>query len=117
MVQAETAAGDVDTLASSDDTASQEDLASMLSDAVDEVGKAITGTVVATAEKVKDALGNFLDAFAIMLVTSCVIPLLVLVFFLWLVKMIFGINVNLPLRRPHMPGVGRKKGIPGPEVV
>ena len=33
---------------------------------------------------------------AVMLVTSCVIPVLVLVFFVWLVKVIIGVDIEFP---------------------
>jgi hypothetical protein len=44
----------------------------------------------------QDSLSNFIEALAVMIVTSCIIPILVLVFFLWLAKMILGINVDIP---------------------
>lgn len=50
-------------------------------------------TVTAGVEKV---LNNFIEALAVMIITSCVIPIVVLVFFVWLVKMILGIDVQLP---------------------
>ena len=50
-------------------------------------------TVTTGAEKV---LNNFIEALAVMIITSCVIPIVVLVFFVWLVKMILGIDVSLP---------------------
>lgn len=38
-------------------------------------------------------LSNFIDAIAILLITSCVIPIVVLIFFIWITKIIFGINI------------------------
>lgn len=53
-------------------------------------------------EGAKNALNNFIEALAVMIVTSCVIPILVLVFFVWLAKLILGINIDLPpMRGPH----------------
>lgn len=46
----------------------------------------------------RNALNNFIEALAVMIVTSCVIPILVLVFFLWLAKLILGVEIDLPLR-------------------
>ena len=34
-------------------------------------------------------------SLAIMLVTSCIIPILVILFFVWIIKMLFGANLNL----------------------
>ena len=41
-------------------------------------------------------LNKFIDAIAILLITSCVIPIVVLFTFVWLVKIIFNVNVSLP---------------------
>ena len=43
------------------------------------------GVSTATAN-VENVLNNFIEALAILLVTSCLIPILVLIFFVWLVK-------------------------------
>lgn len=48
-------------------------------------------------ESARNSLSNFIEALAVMIVTSCIIPLLVLLFFLWLAKMILGVNVDLPM--------------------
>ena len=45
------------------------------------------GVSTATAN-VENVLNNFIEALAILLVTSCLIPILVLIFFVWLVKML-----------------------------
>lgn len=42
-------------------------------------------------------LSNFIDAIAILLITSCVIPIIVLLIFIWIIKSIFGINI--PIKR------------------
>lgn len=47
-------------------------------------------------KKLENVLNNFIEALAVMLVTSCVIPIVVLLFFVWLVKMVFGSAVGLP---------------------
>lgn len=43
--------------------------------------------------KGEKALSDFIDAIAILLITSCVIPILVLILFIWIVKIIFGISI------------------------
>ena len=45
---------------------------------------------------VENVLNNFIEALAILLVTSCLIPILVLIFFVWLVKMLLGLNIDIP---------------------
>lgn len=52
-------------------------------------------------ESARTSLSNFVEALAVMIVTSCVIPILVLVFFLWLAKMILGVNISVPYPHPH----------------
>ena len=53
------------------------------------------GVSTATAN-VETVLNNFIEALAILLVTSCLIPILVLIFFVWLVKMLLGLNIDIP---------------------
>lgn len=50
-------------------------------------------------DKVNSILNNFLEALAIMLVTSCLIPILVLIFFIWLIKMALGIDMKVPAKK------------------
>ena len=44
-------------------------------------------------DKGEKILNNFIDAIAVLLITSCVIPILVLLFFIWIIKVIIGINI------------------------
>lgn len=46
-------------------------------------------------KKGEQALSNFIDAIAILLITSCIIPIIVLIFLIWIIKMMFGINISL----------------------
>ena len=63
-------------------------------------------SLVAEGQK---ALNEFMEALAVMIVTSCVIPLLVLLFFLWLVKVILGVNIDMPMRMLR-PRTLRRRG-------
>ena len=47
------------------------------------------GVSTATSN-VENVLNHFIEALAILLVTSCLIPILVVIFFIWLVKMALG---------------------------
>ncbi len=62
------------------------------------------GVSTATAN-VENILNNFIEALAILMVTSCLIPILVLVFFVWLVKMLLGLNIDIP---SNITTAGRK---------
>lgn len=43
-------------------------------------------------------VNRLIEGVAIMLVTSCVIPILVLLFFLWMANLLLGINIDAPTR-------------------
>lgn len=58
----------------------------------------VTETVSIATDKVENVLNHYLEALAVLLVTSCVIPVLVLVFFVWLVKIILGVDIPAPKR-------------------
>ena len=53
-------------------------------------------------DQFKNVLNRFVEATAVMVVTTCLIPILVIMFFGWLVKTLFGIPVVIPAS-PAMP--------------
>ena len=61
------------------------------------VGNAVSD-LADSAQKALDwftaTLNRFIEALAAMVVTSCIIPIAVLIFFLWLVKLILGVDVT-----------------------
>ena len=75
-------------------------LADLLSKAANNVTK--------LAETAKNILNNFIDAIALMIITSCVMPIAVVLLGLWVVKLMFGINVDAPVKK-LMPGTYLKK--------
>lgn len=50
-------------------------------------------------DKTKEILGNFIEAAAILIITSCVIPILTLLLFIWIINMILGLSINVPVRK------------------
>ena len=48
-----------------------------------------------TIQKFEDILNKMIEALAILIVTSCLIPIAVIIFFLWVSKIIFGIDYDL----------------------
>ena len=46
---------------------------------------------------VLDQVNAFIEWLAVMIVTSCVIPVIVLLFFLWVANAILGIDVSAPV--------------------
>ena len=53
----------------------------------------ISGGVSGTLEKAERILSDFVEATALLIITSCVIPLLTLWLFIWIIKMVLGINI------------------------
>ncbi|MBQ8075281.1 MAG: hypothetical protein IJ237_04770 [Oscillospiraceae bacterium] len=71
----------------------------------------VRDTVSGTGEQIKRVLNNFINALAVMLVTSCLIPILVMLFFIWIVKILIGSDVPmLPRRAPEPRREERQDG-------
>lgn len=87
---AQSAADDIDASADSDSEKSGfwSGITSSVQNAVSDV-----------TEKFEKLLSNVMEALAVLIVTSCVLPVLVLLFLLWIVKMLTGIDFNLPKRK------------------
>ena len=68
--------------------------ADKLSDIASDLKEGVTGTVETVKEKLKTVLNNFIDALAVLIVTSCVIPIVILLCFVWLVKQFFGLDFD-----------------------
>ena len=64
------------------------------SSALEKIVNNITGNVNELLKKFENTLSSFIEAIAVLIVTSCLIPIGVLLFFLWLVKLLFSIDVN-----------------------
>lgn len=74
--------------------AAEEDSGGWLS----QIGQQITGAVTGAIDAAEQALSHFIDAIAALIIVNCVIPILVLWFFLWLLKAIMGIRIDVPSR-------------------
>ena len=58
-------------------------------------GKTISGVLDQGAQ----IINRFVESIAVFIVTSCIIPILVLAFVLWLIKLLFGVKIALPQRK------------------
>ena len=56
----------------------------------------VTGSVAKVIEQFKNVLNRFIEAIAVMIVTTCLIPVLVILFFVWVVKTLFNIPIVVP---------------------
>lgn len=70
----------------------------LLSGWLSKVTDGISDVATGVSEKVGDLLNNLIEALAVMLVTSCVIPILVLLFFVWIIKILIGIEIPINYR-------------------
>ena len=61
----------------------------------------LSETTASLTDKAVDAVNRFVETLAVMIVTACVIPLLVLLFFLWIVKQLTGLDLSASLPRPR----------------
>ena len=63
----------------------------------------IKETTGSLTDRAAETLNRFVEAVAVMIVTSCVIPILVLLFFVWVIKQLTGVDLRdyAPRRRPR----------------
>ena len=69
-----------------------EKIADKFSETIDDVKSGISTSTSETANKLKDKLNSFIEATAVMIVTSCLIPIATLLLMYWLVKTLFGVE-------------------------
>ena len=82
--------------------------------AIQRIWSALSESASSLAERGAEILNRFIESLAVMIVTSCVIPILVLLFSLWIINQVFGFSIPAPSRRPrlrpHLPGLHRTLG-------
>ena len=61
----------------------------------------LSETTETLTNKASNILNRFVETLAVMIVTSCVIPLAVLLFFLWIIKILTGVDLTDHSRRFH----------------
>ena len=61
---------------------------------IDRILERISETTASLTDKAVDTVNRFVETLAIMIVTSCVIPLLVLLFFFWIIKQLTGVDLS-----------------------
>lgn len=81
---------------------SAKDLSNDMTESADNENDGIWNTIVDTVKKgtteitskIKNVISNYIDALAVMIVTSCIIPVVVILVFIWLIKSILEINFD-----------------------
>ena len=77
----------------------------------------ISETASSLTEKAANTLNRFVETLAVMIVTSCVIPILVVIFFVWVAKIITGVNFIPDLMSPGgLSKLYRRRRKPEPEA-
>lgn len=107
------------------DSGTKEDSEFSISSALEylknKAGDVVEDASEAVSEKVtefEDALNRMIEGVAVMIVTTCVIPILVMLAFLWILKIVAGLNLpvmtvqSLPKASKH---VGKRKSMNIPE--
>ena len=56
----------------------------------------LSGSVAGIVGQFRTVLNRFIEATAVMIVTNCLIPILVILFFAWIVKTLFNVQIILP---------------------
>lgn len=77
-----------------ENSAEDEDEKGFLDNLVTTVKDGVSGVI----DKMEKILLNFIESLAVVIVTACVIPVLVFVFFIWLIKTILGVNINMDMK-------------------
>ena len=68
-----------------------------ISGAKDSVANVVENVKISTEElvqKVENSLNHFIEAVAVMIITYCVIPMLVLLLFFWMVKIVLDVDLS-----------------------
>lgn len=58
----------------------------------DNIVDTVSGGVSTVVETAKNAVNVFIDAIAVLIITTCVIPIVVMLLFIWITKTILGID-------------------------
>lgn len=99
IASAEQLSDETSELAAAEDTGMLRSILNRLSETRDSI-----------TEKASGVMNRFVESLAVMIVTSCVIPILVLLFFVWLIKQLTGVDVReLASRAPLRPRAGRRR--------
>lgn len=56
----------------------------------------LSGSVAGIVGQFRAVLNRFIEATAVMIVTNCLIPIFVILFFVWIVKTLFNVQIILP---------------------
>lgn len=64
---------------------------------IDRFSDSVSGFFKEAGQKVEQNFSNLLDAVAVLIITTCIIPIVVFLFFIWLINLIFGLQLSTSL--------------------
>ncbi|NCB51538.1 MAG: hypothetical protein EOM54_06625 [Clostridia bacterium] len=65
-----------------------------ISDYLSDLTSSIGNGIAEITKKGEETLSSFLDTIAVLIITSCVIPIVVILIFAWVIKILFGFNIK-----------------------
>ncbi len=72
----------------------------------------VSASVAGVLEQFRALMNRFIEATAVMIVTTCLIPICVVAFYIWIIKILFNITIvvpaNLPQTKKHSHHGSRK---------
>lgn len=71
-----------------------EKITTFFSDGAKKIKDGVVDGVSGVKEQAANMLNRFVDALAVLIVTSCLMPILILLVFVWVLKLLFGINID-----------------------
>lgn len=80
---------------------SADDNKNFIEGAISKVTDAVSSTVMGGLDAAENFLNTLTESLAVLVVTSCVIPMLVLVLFIWLIKKLVEVDLSKPLLICH----------------
>ena len=82
---------------------------------IQQIFNQLSETASHLVERATDVLNNFVQTLAVLIVTTCVIPIFTLLFFLWVLKALFGLRLPVSMVLPgklhrRIPNLPSTKG-------
>ena len=77
------------------ETPAEEESTAVIDEAKSLLGD-LSGSVAGIVGQFRTILNRFIEATAVMIVTNCLIPIFVILFFVWIVKTLFNVQIILP---------------------
>lgn len=74
---------------------------------IDSLKESVSGLT----QKASSILNKYIQALAVMIVTTCVIPILAMLFFIWIIRAFFGTNISSNWLRPPILSKNEKHPI------